>query len=184
MLHMEQNTGFKVVLFLIKEKSHIREIAKSLNINHMAVSRVLNQFICKNIVDYKWEGKNKVYFIKKTSEAKNYLIMAELFNLNEAISKYSRLRRIVEEIQSNKKIKLAILFGSYAKDIPKESSDIDLYIESNNKKLKEEISLIDSKLSIKLGKFDVNSLLIKEIIKNHIILKGVELYYEKLKFFD
>ena len=41
----------------------------------------------------------------------------------------------------------------------------------------------NSKLSIKIGKFDTKSLLIKEIIKNHIIIRGVEEFYERVEFF-
>ncbi len=32
--------------------------------------------------------------------------------------------------------------------------------------------------------FDTKSLMIKEIIKNHVILKGVEYFYEKTEFFE
>ena len=42
---------------------------------------------------------------------------------------------------------------------------------------------INSKLSIKIGKFDTKSLLIKEIIKNHVIIRGLEDFYERVEFF-
>ena len=48
---------------------------------------------------------------------------------------------------------------------------------------KNKIKELNSKLSIKIGDFDVNSLLIKEIIKNHVIIRGVEEFYTKNKFF-
>ena len=38
---------------------------------------------------------------------------------------------------------------------------------------------IDSRLSVKIGRYDKESLLIKEIQKSHIVIKGVEEYYEK-----
>ena len=98
--------------------------------------------------------------------------------------RYPRLRRIVDQIKKNKKITLAILFGSYAKYTAKKDSDIDIYINTKNTRLKEEIELIDSKISLKIGNYDRDSLLIKEIEKNHVILKGAELYYEKNKIFD
>ena len=41
----------------------------------------------------------------------------------------------------------------------------------------------NSKLSIKIGKFNTKSLLIKEIIKNHIIIRGLEDFYERAEFF-
>ena len=78
---------------------------------------------------------------------------------------------------------MIILFGSYAKGIPKLSSDIDIYLETNNSKIKTKIKEINSKLSIKIGKFDTKSLLIKEIIKNHVIIRGMEDFYERAGFF-
>lgn len=83
----------------------------------------------------------------------------------------------------HKKIDLAILFGSYVKGIAHKDSDIDIYIDTRNNKLKEEVELIDSKISVKIGSYNQESILIKEIEKNHMIIKGVERYYEKNKFF-
>ena len=50
--------------------------------------------------------------------------------------------------------------------------------------MKESIETIHSKLKVKIEDFDLNSQLIKEIIKNHIVLRGVEEFYEKVKFFE
>ena len=102
----------------------------------------------------------------------------------ESIKKYPQLRQIIRKIQKNKKIEMVILFGSYAKEIAKETSDIDIYVETNKKQIKEEIELIDSQINVKIGKYDKKNLLIKEIEKNHIIIKGTEKYYEENEFFN
>lgn len=182
---MEQKRySLKIVSFLLKNKSHGREIARILNTNPMTISRKINELFKENIIDFDLEGKNKVYFIKKTAEAKAYVFMAEECKLIKLLKKYPSLRSIIEKIQKHKKIKLAIIFGSYAKEIAKNDSDIDIYIETKDKNLKKEIELFDSKLSIKIGKYDKNNNLIKEIEKNHILIKGIEEYYEKSKFFN
>ena len=100
------------------------------------------------------------------------------------IEKYPHLEPLFEDILKQCESKLIILFGSYAKNLAKKESDIDIYIETNSPELKRKISEINSKLSIKIGKFDTTSLLIKEIIKEHIIIRGVEEYYEKNGFFN
>ncbi len=66
----------------------------------------------------------------------------------------------------------------------KRESDLDLFIETTNKDLKKEIERIDAKINLKIGKYNKENLVIKEIEKNHIILKGVDIFYEKNKFFD
>ena len=78
---------------------------------------------------------------------------------------------------------MIILFGSYAKGNEKSDSDIDIYLETINNKVKNKVKEINSRLSIKIGEFDLNSLLIKEIIKNHVIIRGLEEYYERNNFF-
>ena len=78
---------------------------------------------------------------------------------------------------------MIILFGSYAKFIPKNDSDIDIYVETTDKNLKENIQIINNLLGVKIGEFNPNDLLIKEIIKNHIIIQGGETFYERLGFF-
>ena len=181
---MEQkNYKLEIVNELLKSKNHIRGLAKNLKINHMNIVRKIKELTKENVADYKKEGKNKAYFLKNTVEARNYIFIAEIYRLNKLLERYSHLRGTIEKIQQDKRINLAILFGSYAKGIAKRESDIDIYIETENINIKKELSMIDSKLSIKIGKFDLNSLLIKELIKNHIILKGVEIYYEKNKIF-
>ena len=183
MLHMEQKDyKLEIILELLKNEKHLRFLAKSIRVNHMNISRKLKKLLSKNIVDFKQEGKNKVYFLKKTPEARAHVYIAESYKLIKIIEKYPTMRNIIEKIQKNPKINLAVLFGSYAKGIAKKESDIDVYINTTDKKLKKEIEIINTRLSIKIGSYDRSNLLIKEIEKNHVIIKGIEDYYEKNKF--
>ncbi len=184
MVQNKNNIEFRIILVLIKNKTHLREIARTLNESHSTILRKINQLVKENILDYKREGKNKVFFIKNNLNAKNHVYLSEIYKLSKLLKKYPELSAIFNKIQKNKKIKLAILFGSYAKFIAKPNSDIDIYIETKNQNLKKEIQMANTKLSIKIGQFTLSSLLIKEIIKNHVIIKGVENFYEKTKFFE
>ena len=92
--------------------------------------------------------------------------------------------KILEDIKKNFSKGMIILFGSYAKGIPKRDSDIDIYLETNDNNIKTRVKETNSKLSIKIGKFDTKFLLIKEIIKNHIIIRGLEDFYERVEFFE
>ncbi len=77
MLHMEQKDyKLEIILELLKKESHAREIARALNINHMAIVRKITELLKENVVDYKEQGKNKVYFLKKTIESKTYVFNA------------------------------------------------------------------------------------------------------------
>ena len=186
MRHMVQNKNnleLEIVLVLLKNKTHLREIARILNESHSTILRKIDELSKENVLDYKKEGKNKVFFIKNNLKAKNYVYSAEIHKLNILLRKHPELAIILEDIKKEFSKGMIILFGSYAKGIPKKDSDIDIYLETNDNNIKTRMKEINSKLSIKIGKFDTKSLLIKEIIKNHIIIRGLEDFYERVEFF-
>lgn len=181
---MEQ-IELEAILALLKYKElHVRGIAKTIYKPHANISRAMKGLLKKNIVDFRFEGKNKVFRLKKGIETLNYTYTAEHFKLLKLLEKYPFISIIIESILSKTNEKLIIIFGSFAKFNAKKDSDIDIFIETKDRKVKKEVENINSKLGVKIGKFDKNSLLIKEIIKNHVIVKGVEYYYEKNNIFD
>lgn len=181
---MEQkDSKLEIVGALLQESVHIRGIAKKLGTNHMLVARKIRELAKENAVDFTWAGKNKSYFLKKTAEARAYALMSESYKLMRALSRYPVLRGVVEKIQKDKRIHMAVLFGSYAKGLAAKDSDIDIYMETKNRSMKKELQLLDSKLSVKIGKYDRESPLIREIEKSHVIIKGIEEFYEKNRFF-
>lgn len=178
------NLMFEIILRLLREDAHGREISKYLKIPLTSVQRALSDLEGKNVLDFKISGKNKMYFIKKNLCARKYVFSAENYKLLKLIENYPLLEPIFSKIINVCDSSLVILFGSYAKFNAKKDSDIDVYIETSNRLVKKQIEMIHSGLSVKTGVFDVNSLLIKEIMKNHVIIKGVEQYYEKSRFFE
>jgi predicted nucleotidyltransferase len=182
---MEQKDyKLEIIEKLLQNKNHARGLAKELKTNHMNIQRKVKELEEENVVDYKEEGKNKVYFLKNNIEAKTYAFKTENYKLLKFLRKNSEFRNIIDKMQKDGRIRLCILFGSYAKGIAKSDSDIDIYIETQDENIKKEIKYVNTKLNIKIGKYDKSSLLIKEIEKNHVIIKGVEEYYEKNKFFE
>ena len=180
----QNNYRIKIVEALLKSENHIRGLARALRTNQTTISRKVHGLYQENVVDFKREGKNKVIFLKKSLEAKQYAYVAEASRLLELLKKYPQLRRVIEQIRKSEKVSLAILFGSYAKGIAAKGSDIDVYIDTRESALQEELELIDTRMSVKIGSYAKDSLLIREIEKNHVIIKGMEIYYEKNKFFD
>ena len=184
--HMTQinvNYCYEIILLLLKKEMHQREIAKELKTSLTRVQSILNELRDNNILDYKVAGKNHIYFIKKNLVSKSFILNAENYNLGKVLRKYTFLEPIFQEIIEKCPNKMILLFGSYAKLIPKDDSDIDVYIDTTERKIKEKLRNIYDDLSIQIRDFNKEDLLIKEIIKNHIIIAGGEEYYEKLGFF-
>jgi len=178
---MEQ-ISYNIINKLLKNENHLRGLAKDLKINHMSVKRALDKLVKENVLDVREQGRNNIFSLKKTLEAENYIYLTEINKLQQLIKKHPYLKTIIQEL---KKIKaeLILLFGSYAKNTSTKNSDIDVYIETTDKKIKQETSKINSKISVKIGSYNKDNLLIKEMEKDHIVVKGAEKFYEKNKFF-
>lgn len=178
-----KNIKLEIILDLLRnKKNHIRNVAKNLKTSHTTVLRKIRELLKENVLDYKQEGKNKIFFLRKTLKAKNYIYMAEIYKTNKLLEEYPQMNIILKDVVSKTNMKLIILFGSYAKFSAKEDSDIDIFIETRNKTLKEKMKMINNKINLKIGSFNVKNNLIKEIIKNHVIIKGLEEFYEKVGF--
>ena len=186
-VHMTQikvNYPYELLLLLLKKERHQRELAKDLKTSLTRVQSILEELRKINVIDYNIVGKNHIYFIKKNLISKSFILNAENYKLTRILIKHPELEPIFQDIIKKCNCSLIILFGSYAKGNSKKDSDIDIYIETSKQKIKEETQKIYDLISVKIGKFNTENLLIKEIIKNHIIIKGGEEYYEKVKLFE
>jgi len=182
LVHMVQNMDnleFEIINVLLRSENHVRGIAKNLGKSHSTILRKLNNLKKENVLDYKIEGKNKIFFLKNNIISKNYIQKAELQKLSTLLRAHPELGLFFEEILKKTDEKLIILFGSYAKGLAKKDSDIDIYIETKNRNTKKIVEDIHSKINVKIGLFDTKSPLIKEIIKDHIIIRGIEVFYDK-----
>ncbi len=168
-----------IIELLSKKDTHIRGIATTLTESHSTVLRKLNALQKENVVDSRKEGKNRIFFLKKNLISRTFILNAELYKLIKLLRHHPELGVIFEEILRKTDEKLIVLFGSYAKGLEHKESDIDIYIETKNRRVKIDIGDIHSKLSVKIGTFDMKSPLIKEIIKSHIIIRGAETFYER-----
>ncbi len=173
----------EILLLLLKKECHGRELAKELKTSLTRIQAALTELKNCNVLDYKKEGKNHVYFIKQNLVARAFVLSAENYKFTKLLRKYNLLEYTLKEITEKFPDEMIILFGSYAKFIADEDSDIDVYVDTSDKKAKDTLRRVNESLSIQIGEFDKESLLIKEIIKNHVIIQGGEKFYEKLGFF-
>ena len=83
---------------------------------------------------------------------------------------------------------IGIIFGSYAKGISNKESDLDIFVVGDYEK--EETKKVSRNLGIEISikcyplkTFEKNvnqDILIKEVLKNHIIFKNTELFIQKV----
>ena len=184
MNHVEQNLTNEIVALLIREDLHPRAIADNLKSNHATVLRKLRDLTDENVVDFRMEGKNKVFRLKKTIEGWNAAKIAEISKQSFIVAKYPVLRGIFQAVIEMPDIPLVILYGSYAKGTARKESYIDIYLDTDDSRKKKMLELKNSRVSAKIGAFDTKNMLIREIMKDHVIIRGVEAYFDKTGFFE
>ena len=160
---------------------YIREVQKLLKISPRTSQLILNDLENKGILESKTKGKIKAYTIKRNSLSQRYIIFSEQYKAIAFLEKKLIIKEIIEKI--NPFIEgIGIVFGSYAKDIAKKDSDLDIFVigKYNKEKIKKVSKTYGIEISIKcypLKTFEknlANDILLKEILKNHIIFLNVE----------
>lgn len=158
-----------------------RGVAKKLNMNQKTVSNILKRLEKENILKFSTEGKNKYYFLNKNNEnIKEIIKIVEINRKIDFLNKYDKLKELFYKLESKSK-GILIIFGSYANFSANESSDLDVLVIEKIYEIEDLEKLYNVKINmieIDKKKFDKNDVLIKEIIKNHIILKGNEEFIE------
>ncbi len=166
----------------------INSIAKKLKLNYRIAFEEINKLANEKIIIIKRMGNsNQCTF--------NYYF-------NEKVLEVEQKKR--EELLKNKDIKvlyslisdiknpfyICLIFGSYAQGKQTKNSDIDVCIISDNKEINAEIEQITKTLPLKIHLLDFTckefiSMLKttelnvgKEIVKNRVLLKGAENFYE------
>jgi len=157
-------------------------IAKKKGLNQKSAANTLNELERENILKSKIEGRNKLYYLNLDNRIQSYLISVEYLRTFNFLEKNPIIKEIISKLQSKG---ILIIFGSYAKNLQKKDSDLDLLIIGNyNEKNIKELEKIYN-LEINIKKYDLSIFkkpdhLFNEVIKDHILIKGGEDFVENL----
>jgi len=160
-----------------------RNIAKQLKMNQKTVSNILNKLEKENILKFSYEGKNKYYYLNMfNSTIKEIIKLAEIDRKIRFIARNKNLKELFDNLEE-KTQGILVVFGSYAKGINAKKSDLDIFIMGKIFDVSDLEELYNIKINLiksDKNKFDKREPLIAEIIKNHIVLKGVEEFIKLL----
>ena len=194
-----EKTDFEVLGFLIKnlnEEFSIKGIAERLKRPYVKVHSSVNRLTDKNIIREEIKGKSHYCSV----DYKNNLDVVCFISSQKAkefLLKNKKIKLIIEDIIANMKIPsyTLLIFGSYAKGTFDKHSDLDLAIITSSEDKEAAERVINSKKRLSL--IEIHSLefsykefveMLKsreinvgnEIVKNQIIFKGCEQFYDAM----
>lgn len=171
-----------------KKGLHVREIAKSVNISPSAASYMTRHLEKRRILDHRMEGRNKKFFINSENPAaKSMIASAEIERRNAVVEKHFIIRKIVSEVDFEGR--MAVLFGSFAKGLENEGSDIDVLLLGSGKQAKKKLEglgkLYGKKIQIiSMGREDFilreKREFVREVMKSHVVLSGADEFVDML----
>ena len=170
---------------------YIREVQRKLNISPRTAQIILNDLEEKGILESKLKGKIREYSLKRNETVIRYIMMVEQYKLISFLQKNILLSEIIEKITPSIKGS-GIIFGSYAKGLQKKDSDLDIFIIGEYNK--EEIRKVSKKYGIDISikcypqnifeKNKNNDILVREVIKSHVLFLNSEEFIRAVLKYD
>jgi predicted nucleotidyltransferase len=190
---VEKTTNYLKIITLYRTdyttNLHVRAMAKLLGTSHATLLPYLKQLEKNKILRHERVGRNKQYRLNTANIlTKHYLTITEETVTIEFLEKTQLMRKLAEHLDAIDTPNPLILFGSYADGTATEESDIDLFTIGTLTKdqlthLKKFEATYGKKINVKTTTVDnfnaalrTGDILIKEIIRNHIILQNADLY--------
>jgi len=166
---------------------YVREVEKLLKISPRTSQLILEDLEDRGIIVSKIRGKIKTFKLNPSEFTKRYLVFVEQYKAIAFLEKKLLIKEIIEKITPHIK-GIGLIFGSYVKKLEKEDSDLDIFVAGSYNK--ERIKKISKNLGIEISvkcypikTFEKNSakdILLKEVLKNHIVFVNVEQFIQKV----
>ena len=160
---------------------YIREVEKLIGVSSRTSLVTLAKLEKNGILEARIRGKIKTYSIRKSTLTREFFLLTEQYKKIQFMEKNHLIKEVLEKADDYLN-GMVLIFGSYAKGIQNDNSDLDLFIvgKFNGEKIKEISRKYGIKTDIKSYPMKIfekeihTDILLKEINENHIIVKNAE----------
>ncbi len=182
----------------ITEQFGIREVARKTNIDFKHVHATIQKLVQKNIITKKRQANVDLCSLNLKGDVTT-IFYAEMLRTKDFLDKHKELKSFFGNVLENVKevfYSLAV-FGSFAKGAETKTSDLDILVIAPSRAIGEEIIRIINSEALLLkrkiqsivldekefvqGLSEKKINVINEAFKNHIIITGVEGFYNGVK---
>ena len=182
--------GFQIISLFTNgfdREYYIREVEKLLKISPRTAQLILEDLENKGIIESKIKGKIKSYKLRINELSKRYLTFVEQYKSIAFIERNLLVKEVIEKICPFID-GIGIIFGSYAKGTSNKESDLDVFIAGDYERegVKKVSRNLGIEISVKyypLKTFEKNinqDILLKEVLKNHVVFINTELLIQKV----
>jgi predicted nucleotidyltransferase len=176
-----------------RKSIHVREIARRVGVRPSSILPHLQKLVNLNVLTHSLvpRGRNKEYSLNLDNLSTKYCMAEAEINVTfNFLQNNYLIKKVLSEL--GKELEgVALLFGSYAKQVATAKSDIDIFLISNHKvndSSVEEISrTIGKDINVEradrgqfVRNFSGNEPLTREVVGNHIILKGFDVFCDMM----
>ena len=166
---------------------YVREIERLLKISPRTSQLILEDLEDKGIIESKTKGKIKTFKLNPSEFTKKYLVFVEQYKAIAFLEKKLLIKEIIEKITPHIN-GIGVIFGSYVKELEKEGSDLDIFIVGNynNDEIKKVSKNLGIEISVKCYPLKIfeksltKDILIKEVLKNHVVFLNAEQFIQKV----
>ena len=166
---------------------YVREVERLLKISPRTSQLILEDLEDKGIIESKTKGKIKTFKLNPSEFTKKYLVFVEQYKAIAFLEKKLLIKEIIEKITPHIN-GIGIIFGSYVKELEKKGSDLDIFIAGNynNDEIKKVSKNLGIEISVKCYPLKIfeksltKDILIKEVLKNHVVFLNAEQFIQKV----
>ncbi len=170
---------------------HLREISRRTEVDVKAIQLQLRKLEEGGVLVSTRRGRNKEYSMNlENSITKYHMILAETFVSIGALRGNYMLKKVATEV-GDATTGMLILFGSFAKGIADDDSDVDLFLVAEDEFDADAIedigNIVGRRISIISStkkEFDEGILgedpFLREIVSNHVVLRGTDEFCEAM----
>lgn len=178
-------------VFLDLKRHYFAELTRVTKLTHPRTLRVLRKLVKQGILDVRTEANVKYYSLKKIASVNATMGMIEYNRTLLFLAKNKTLARALEMIKEMySDYYIMLIFGSIVKGYATKTSDIDVLIlkenvpQSDVKKVEDIVDLVNGRTGLKISpylmtleEFKKRNDLAKQVIADHILIEGAELFY-------
>ena len=178
-------------VFLDLKRHYFAELIKVAKLTRPRTLRVLRKLVKQGILEIHAEANVKYYSLKKTSLVYSTLGLVEYNRSLLFLAKNKTLARALDMLKDKyADYSVMLVFGSVVKGYATKTSDTDLLLlkenvsQSDIKKIEDIIDLINGRTGLKISPYSMalegfkkKNDLAKQVITDHILIEGAELFF-------